>query len=220
MGGCMESTCNKVLSSGLGSHKPMADFYGAQRDAGGPVGPGGPFWPREDFNAPNVSLLQVVSIRMPVGGPLKIIAGALQGHGVRHYPDYVRSQFAEGAVYSADGQLWPKPTFAKLMPGDAVLILGHTVRARPGRLSAIGIFVCKSVLYGAFVWARRALNVQKRRFPARADARREPLHGGPAAPTDAVLLQSNQHLARKRRARLCLMILSPLIMWRSVWRAV
>ena len=44
----------------------------------------------------------------------------------------------------------------------------HTVRARPGRLSAISVFLCKSVFYGAFVWARRALNRQKRRFPARA----------------------------------------------------
>jgi hypothetical protein len=47
-----------------------------------------------------------------------------------------------------------------------------TVRAVPGRLSAISVFLCKSVLYGAFVWARRALNRPKRRFPARA--------GGPA----------------------------------------
>jgi ABC-type cobalamin/Fe3+-siderophores transport system ATPase subunit len=39
---------------------------------------------------------------------------------------------------------------------------------RWGRLSAIRIFLCKSVLYGAFVWARRALKHQKRRFPARA----------------------------------------------------
>jgi NhaP-type Na+/H+ or K+/H+ antiporter len=37
----------------------------------------------------------------------------------------------------------------------------------PGRLSAIGLYLCKSVCYGAFVWARRALNRQKRRrFPA------------------------------------------------------
>jgi hypothetical protein len=33
-----------------------------------------------------------------------------------------------------------------------------TVRARPGRLSALNVFLCKSVLYGIFVWARRALN--------------------------------------------------------------
>jgi hypothetical protein len=35
-----------------------------------------------------------------------------------------------------------------------------TVRARSGRLSALAflsVFLCKSVLYGAFVWARRAL---------------------------------------------------------------
>jgi hypothetical protein len=35
------------------------------------------------------------------------------------------------------------------------------VRARPGRLSALAflsVFLCKSVLYGVFVWARRALN--------------------------------------------------------------
>jgi hypothetical protein len=37
-----------------------------------------------------------------------------------------------------------------------------------GRLSALSVFLFKSVLYGAFVWARRALNRQKRRFPARA----------------------------------------------------
>ena len=39
---------------------------------------------------------------------------------------------------------------------------------RPGRLSALSVFHSKSVLYGAFVWARRALNRQKRRFSARA----------------------------------------------------
>ena len=44
-----------------------------------------------------------------------------------------------------------------------------TVRAIPGRLSAISVFLCKSVFYGAFVWARMALNSQKRRFLARAE---------------------------------------------------
>jgi predicted DsbA family dithiol-disulfide isomerase len=39
---------------------------------------------------------------------------------------------------------------------------------RPGRLSALSVFLCKSVFYGAFVWSRRALNRPKRRFPARA----------------------------------------------------
>jgi hypothetical protein len=38
-----------------------------------------------------------------------------------------------------------------------------TVRAALGRLSALSVSLCKSILYGAFVWARRALNSQKRR---------------------------------------------------------
>ena len=42
------------------------------------------------------------------------------------------------------------------------------VRVRPRRLSALSVFHSKSFLYGALVWARRALNSQKRRFPARA----------------------------------------------------
>jgi hypothetical protein len=41
-----------------------------------------------------------------------------------------------------------------------------TVRATRGRLSVLSVFLCKSVLYGAFVWARRALNRRKRRFSA------------------------------------------------------
>ena len=41
-----------------------------------------------------------------------------------------------------------------------------TVRALPGRLRALSVFHSKSILYGAFVWARRALKHQKRRFPA------------------------------------------------------
>ena len=39
---------------------------------------------------------------------------------------------------------------------------------RLGCLSALSLFLCKLVFYGAFVWAHRALNIQKRRFSARA----------------------------------------------------
>jgi hypothetical protein len=39
---------------------------------------------------------------------------------------------------------------------------------RPGRLGTLSVFLCKSFLCGAFVWARRALNSRKWRFPARA----------------------------------------------------
>jgi hypothetical protein len=35
-------------------------------------------------------------------------------------------------------------------------------------LAFLGVFLCKSVLYGVFACARRALNSQKRRSPARA----------------------------------------------------
>jgi hypothetical protein len=38
----------------------------------------------------------------------------------------------------------------------------------PGRLSGLRVFLYKSVFYGVFVWARRALNGRKRRFLARA----------------------------------------------------
>jgi hypothetical protein len=44
-----------------------------------------------------------------------------------------------------------------------------SVRAVPGRLSVLSVFLLQSILCGAFVWARRALNGPKRRFPARAD---------------------------------------------------
>ena len=48
-----------------------------------------------------------------------------------------------------------------LFEDNVIVQIKHTVRARPGRLSAlafISVFLCKYVLYGVFVWARRALN--------------------------------------------------------------
>jgi hypothetical protein len=56
-----------------------------------------------------------------------------------------------------------------LLPAHLKKSYGYaTVRARPGRLSALCVFHSKSVLYGGFVWARRALNRRKLWFPARA----------------------------------------------------
>ena len=43
----------------------------------------------------------------------------------------------------------------------------------PRRLSALGVFLYKSILYWAFVWARRAHNGQKRRISARGAVKRE-----------------------------------------------
>jgi hypothetical protein len=47
----------------------------------------------------------------------------------------------------------------------------NKARARQWWLSALSVSHIKSGLCGGFVWARGALNRQKRRFPARADGR-------------------------------------------------
>ena len=79
----------------------MEQAFREQRDVGGPLGPGGPGWALEDVNAPN-------------------------GHGLCHYPESVRQQFAEGAAFTADGKMWPRPTFILCEPTDAVLVLHST----------------------------------------------------------------------------------------------
>jgi hypothetical protein len=50
---------------------------------------------------------------------------------------------------------WPNKRFA--FDNDAGWRGSPSVRARPGRLSALSVSLCKSVFYGALVWARRAL---------------------------------------------------------------
>ena len=71
-----------------------------------------------------------------------------------------------------------------------------TVRARRGRLIALSVSLCKPVFYGDFVWERRALNSQKRRFPVRADA--EPEEGDNIARLRSVLsaLDANRVVLR------------------------
>jgi hypothetical protein len=66
-----------------------------------------------------------------------------------------------------------------------------TVRGLPGCLSALSVSHSKHSLYGGFVWARRALNRLKRRFPARAV---------PACEDDAAKVDM---LARTRTVRSC-----------------
>jgi acetolactate synthase-1/2/3 large subunit len=73
-----------------------------------------------------------------------------------------------------------------------------TVRARPGRLSGINVFHSKSVLYGVFVWVRRALNNQKWRFPARAGRQHRPVRGG-AAPRRGHRRRRGYHGVRRLR---------------------
>ena len=83
-----------------GAHHEMERFFRAQRDAGGPLGPDGPDWPRIDHNAPNRS-------------------------GLRHYPDAVREACKDG-TRTPDGKFWPRPTLLRLAPGDAAIILHAT----------------------------------------------------------------------------------------------
>ena len=79
-----------------GGHLHMQNFFQMQRDAGGPLGPDGPGWKREDEKAPNK-------------------------HGLRHYPDDLRSQY-KNAVTTPDGKIWPEPTLVRLNVGDAVIV--------------------------------------------------------------------------------------------------
>jgi hypothetical protein len=54
---------------------------------------------------------------------------------------------------------------------DKVSAARRTCLGRLGAVTYVGtirIFLCKSVFYGASVWAHRALKHKKRRFPARA----------------------------------------------------
>jgi hypothetical protein len=72
--------------------------------------------------------------------------------------------------------------------GPPDMLSTFTVSALPGRLRVLSVFHSESVLYGAFVRARRALGSPKRRFPARAVSHRrgraQPgLRGAPRAST-------------------------------------
>ena len=80
-----------------GGHRHMERFFSDQLEKGGPLGPDGPGWERENRKAPN-------------------------GRGLVHYPRAVRNLYAKQAARSADGELWPKPDLLKLKAGDAVIV--------------------------------------------------------------------------------------------------
>jgi hypothetical protein len=83
----------------------------------------------------------------------------------------------DAGIYGNVSLPLPRDGCSAFTGGDPVAgTIALTVRAHPGRLNGFGVLRSKSVLYGAFVWARRALNHQKRRFPARAGARQLRLH--------------------------------------------
>jgi hypothetical protein len=86
------------------------------------------------------------------------------------------NQLYEGVRYifinvTAPGSApWAIENFRRVCQTVPTNYEGHfTVRARPGRLGGLRISHSKSVLYGAFVWACRALNSQKRRFRTRTE---------------------------------------------------
>ena len=63
--------------------------------------------------------------------------------------------------------------FDKIFPSSMQEDMRGTAReayspGRPGAFKQPSRLPLESILYGAFVWARRTLNRQKRRFPARA----------------------------------------------------
>jgi hypothetical protein len=68
------------------------------------------------------------------------------------------SRYEEGDYYAAHSDYIREAGYDRVA----------TVRAALGRLSDISIFLWKSILYGAFVWACRALNGLNWRSPARA----------------------------------------------------
>ncbi len=80
-----------------GAHHVMEKIFQQQWAEGGPLGPDGPGWVRENADAPN-------------------------GYGLRHIPDQLREHFKRGAEQTPDGYSWPKPTLVKVKPGDAVIV--------------------------------------------------------------------------------------------------
>ena len=79
-----------------GMHHEMASFFREQQTAGGPIGPDGPGWPRENPDAEN-------------------------GHGLHMIPPFLTNVTRHGAVDGPGGLRFPHPTLVKLAVGDAVL---------------------------------------------------------------------------------------------------
>ena len=79
-----------------GMHHEMAAFFREQQEAGGPIGPGGPDWPRENLKADN-------------------------GHGLNMIPPFLTDSTRHGAVDGPGGLRFPRPTLVKLAVGDAVI---------------------------------------------------------------------------------------------------
>ena len=53
---------------------------------------------------------------------LELATSAPNKHGLVHYPEKVKKAYKRGAITSDTGQVWPRPTFLKMKPGDAVIV--------------------------------------------------------------------------------------------------
>ena len=88
-----------------GGHRHMEQFFRDQMRKGGPLGPDGPGWERENRKA-------------------------LNRRGLVHYPRAVRDKYAKKVAWSSDGEIWPEPDFLRLKPGDAVIV--HSLTPHSG----------------------------------------------------------------------------------------
>jgi hypothetical protein len=148
---------------------------------------------------------KVCTQHVPFG---RVVGNTNHGHGrfghyflVSVYPRKVSQSLALNGITASDSC---KALDAEgLDRGAPVPLLDATdVRAALGRLSALGVFLRKSVLYGAFVWARRALDSQKRRFLAWAV--RQHVDGGlqprrPAVPGPHPAAECEYHVLEREQ---------------------
>ena len=126
--------------------------------------------------------LQALPLGMLRNASAAAAARALTQEGFVRLAAYCGARPALGAGCAAAASLLAQPEHAGPLVRSALAryasrglaeqrswsLVHRTVRAALGRLSALSVFLWRSILYGAFVWARRALNRRKRRFPSRA----------------------------------------------------
>ena len=87
---------------------------------GGPIGPDGPDWPRENINAEN-------------------------GHGLNMIPPFLTGVTRHGAVPGPGGLLFPRPTLVPLAVGDAVIChhgVPHSSSFNAGSEDRIQVSLC------------------------------------------------------------------------------
>jgi hypothetical protein len=87
------------------SHHAVERFFQWQRSQGDRLGPEGPGWPRLNHDVPNRC-------------------------GLLYMPDAVREELSDDTCETTpDGKRWPRPIYAKLMPGDACIATWHILHS-------------------------------------------------------------------------------------------